>query len=92
MINKEKSNSFGSEAIPSTGTGSNLEMAASPEAGPRDAHPYVQTAIEKPEAAQRIEQQVVNDGSPSSPVDREPPTDETIVAITGDDRVAGSWP
>ena len=81
MINKEKSNSFGSEAIPSTGTGSNLEMAASPEAGPRDAHPYVQIAIEKPEAAQRIEQQVVNDGSTSSPVDREPPTDEAVAAI-----------
>jgi DMSO/TMAO reductase YedYZ molybdopterin-dependent catalytic subunit len=53
----------------------------SPEADPKDARPSVQIAIAKPEGVEATEQQVGAARSPSSSVDHEPQTDETVSSV-----------
>jgi DMSO/TMAO reductase YedYZ molybdopterin-dependent catalytic subunit len=81
MNSEEKGDSLEPEDISSTGTGSKLETTKLPEAGPEDANPSVPMAIEKPEAAETIEQQVAADGSSSSSVESAPRTDEVVPPI-----------
>ena len=60
------------------------EMAELPEAGPEDANPSVPMAIEKPEAVEAIKQQVDADGTPSTPVEPAPRTEEVVPPIALD--------
>jgi DMSO/TMAO reductase YedYZ molybdopterin-dependent catalytic subunit len=75
MDNEERGNSVEPEHNPSTATGSKQEMAALPESSPEEANPSVQDAIEK-SAATETTDQVAQDGSPASPVEPAPRTDE----------------
>jgi thiosulfate reductase cytochrome b subunit len=81
MNNEEKGNSFEPEAIPSTATGSELETAKLPDAGPEDTNPAPPIATETPQAVEAIEQPVDGDGARWSSVEPVPRTDEVLPSI-----------
>jgi DMSO/TMAO reductase YedYZ molybdopterin-dependent catalytic subunit len=81
MNNEEKANSLEPQDIPSTDTGSRLQITTSPKAGLEHTNPAVPIATETPQAAEAIKQQVDTDGSPSSSVEPAPRTDEVVPSI-----------
>ena len=74
------------QQIPSTGP--KQEIAESPEAGPEDTSPSVPMAIEKPDAAEAIKQQVDADGSRPLSVDQELRTGEAASSVAAKQEIA----
>ena len=74
------------QQIPSTAP--KLEIAESPEAGPEDTSPSVPMAIEKPDAAEAIKQQVDADGSRPLSVDQELRTGEAASSVAAKQEIA----
>jgi len=81
MNNKEKASSLEPEDIPSSGTGSKLETAKLPGAGPEDTTPAAPVATETPETVEAAEQLVAADGSPSSSIEPAPLLHEAVPPI-----------
>jgi DMSO/TMAO reductase YedYZ molybdopterin-dependent catalytic subunit len=82
MNDKENGNdSLKPQQIPSTGIEPKQEIAESPEASPEGTSPFVPMALEKPDAAEAIKQQVDADGSRPLSVDQGPRTGETASSV-----------
>ncbi|MBB5319341.1 molybdopterin-dependent oxidoreductase [Tunturibacter empetritectus] len=82
MINEEKGNSVGSEDIPSTSTGSNLETTQSLAAGSEDTNPTAPVGAETRQGVESVEQPANADGSPSSSVGHALQTDKVASSVT----------
>lgn len=76
MTNEEKRDSFEPKDSPSLRTELKQEVAALPEAGPKEANPSALTPPEKIETAEATEQQVNGDGSHSTPREPAPKPDD----------------
>jgi DMSO/TMAO reductase YedYZ molybdopterin-dependent catalytic subunit len=89
MNDKENGNdSLKPQQIPSTGIEPKQEIAESPEASPEGTSPFVPMAIDKPDAAEAIKQQVDADGSRPLSVDQGPQTGETASSVAAKQEIA----
>jgi DMSO/TMAO reductase YedYZ molybdopterin-dependent catalytic subunit len=83
MNNEEKGNSLEPEDNRSKSTRSKKEMAALPEAGPKDENPSLLNTHEESAPAESPKQQAKADGSLSSSEEPAPRTEEVILPIAG---------
>jgi hypothetical protein len=84
MNNEERSNSGESKDLPSTGKGSEQDVAESLAADPKDTNPSAPTAIETQTTVEATSPQVDTDETPSLSANQVPQTDPVAVHVAAE--------